>query len=274
VLAEVGDFNEALTDGEDRDLWLRILRSGYRAARIPGVHGVECGHRSPPGPVARAPMLALGLRRTKDALAGPIPAELSELLDYLGLPGGAGAADLATSRSLLRAQAWESWRRDRARYPASAWLTQRSLWAVATFRLGQAINACPRPLRLLLAPVHHTLTLLVRIMTGIEIAGGATIGPGLRIFHAGAIIVNPGARLGSDCTLNMGVIIGNRDSAVAPVIGDRVTISAGSFVLGAVDVGDNAVVGAMSLVLDDVPAGAIVAGVPARVIRERPGLAG
>jgi serine O-acetyltransferase len=72
----------------------------------------------------------------------------------------------------------------------------------------------------------------------------------------------------------VGVIVGNRDSAAAPVIGDRVTISAGSYVLGAVKVGDNAVVGAMSLVLADVPAGAIVAGVPARVIRDRPGLAG
>ena len=86
--------------------------------------------------------------------------------------------------------------------------------------------------------------------------------------------INPRATVGSDCTLNVGVIVGNRDSAAAPVIGDRVTISAGSYVLGAVKVGDNAVVGAMSLVLADVPAGAIVAGVPARVIRDRPGLAG
>jgi serine O-acetyltransferase len=276
VLVEIGGFDETLAQREEWDLWLRILREGYRAARVPGIHGVVRSRQPPPPPIVRATRLVRGALRPGLEEGPPTPGEVAELLDDLGIATVRGNADGAPARPplLWSAQTWAHWRRDRARYPRGAWLTHHSLWAVATFRLGEAVNACPTPMRLLLTPIYYTLTLLARIATGIEIGAGATIGPGLRIVHAGSIIVNPRARIGSDCTLSAGVIIGNRDSAAAPVIGDRVMVSAGSYVLGAVKIGDNAVVGAMSLVLADVPAGAIVAGVPARIIRMRPGLAG
>jgi len=51
------------------------------------------------------------------------------------------------------------------------------------------------------------------------------------------------------------------------VIGDNVVLYAYSSVLGDVSVGDGSVVGACSLVLDDVPPGVVVVGVPARVVK-------
>ncbi|WP_415639292.1 serine O-acetyltransferase [Paracoccus nototheniae] len=51
-----------------------------------------------------------------------------------------------------------------------------------------------------------------------------------------------------------------------PVIGDRVEIGAGAVILGAVSIGDDAIVGANSVVRRDVAPGTIVGGVPAQVI--------
>jgi serine O-acetyltransferase len=67
--------------------------------------------------------------------------------------------------------------------------------------------------------------------------------------------------------LRQGVTIGNRhDDGPVPVIGDNVEFGAYAQVLGGVRIGNNCRIGAMSVVLDDVPEGATVVGVPARVV--------
>jgi serine O-acetyltransferase len=160
-----------------------------------------------------------------------------------------------------------AFRADRARYPRAAWWTERSLWAVAVYRLGQAVRLAPRPAERLLYPLYGLLAMLAQIATNIEIPASARIGPGLRIHHAGPVVVHAGTRIGSGCTLNTGVVIGNKGPDEVPTLGDGVTLGAGAQVIGAVTVGDGAGVGAMTLVIRDVPAGATVVGIPARVIR-------
>ncbi len=91
------------------------------------------------------------------------------------------------------------------------------------------------------------------------------IGPGLVLSHGFATIVSA-QRIGTDCLISQQVTIGTSDKGGPPVIGDRVRIGAGALVLGPVTVGDDAVVGAGAVVIDDVPPGAVVAGVPARVL--------
>jgi serine acetyltransferase len=110
---------------------------------------------------------------------------------------------------------------------------------------------------------------LLRIYTGqvaLEISCD-DIGPGLVILHGFATIV-VAQSVGRDCMIAQQVTIGFKDGRQPPpIIGDRVCVMAGAMVLGDIEVGHDAVVGAGSLVVSDVPAYAIMGGVPARVLR-------
>jgi serine O-acetyltransferase len=163
---------------------------------------------------------------------------------------------------------WMCFKADRARYPRRAWLVERSLWAIAVYRFGQAAISAPRPAERCLRPVHRALILLSQILTNIEISTWAKIGPGLRIHHVGPIVIGGTATIGADCTLRVGNIVGNRTNSDWPTLGDRVELGAGAQVLGGITVGDDVIVGAMSLVIHDVPSNSTVAGVPARVVSD------
>lgn len=99
-------------------------------------------------------------------------------------------------------------------------------------------------------------------------------GPGLYIPH-GHVVIDGLVRIGRDCSVNPWVTIGMSASRrwgfdkSGPIIGDDVYIGTGAKVLGPITIGDGARIGANSVVIDDVPAGATVVGAPARVVHER-----
>lgn len=109
-----------------------------------------------------------------------------------------------------------------------------------------------------------------RLVTGIEIHPGATIGKNLFIDHGMGVVVGETATIGDDCTLYHGVTLGGKGDAPGgkrhPDIGDNVMIGSGAQVLGNIQVGNGARVGANSVVTRNVPAGVTVMGIPARVI--------
>jgi serine O-acetyltransferase len=124
------------------------------------------------------------------------------------------------------------------------------------------------------------LAFVVRSFTGgwggTEIHPDATIGPGLCLVHSQKVIIASGVTIGRDARIGHGVSITGdpgRGSGSAtlrwPVIGDEVTIGMDAIIMAGVSVGDGAVIGAQALVTKDVPAGAVVAGSPARVLRMR-----
>jgi serine O-acetyltransferase len=75
-------------------------------------------------------------------------------------------------------------------------------------------------------------------------------------------------KIGENCWINQQVVIGyvNDNDADRPSIGNDVTIHAGAKILGRVNVGDNATIGANSVVIGDVPPNVTVMGVPAKII--------
>jgi serine O-acetyltransferase len=95
------------------------------------------------------------------------------------------------------------------------------------------------------------------------------IGGGLVLGYGGlGVVVHAQARVGQNVHLDQGVTLGgNATEPGAPTLGDRVYVGAGAKILGPIRVGGGSVIGANSVVVEDVPDGSVVAGVPARVIR-------
>lgn len=96
-----------------------------------------------------------------------------------------------------------------------------------------------------------------------------TFGPGVNIYAYGFIIVNPGAKIGKNCTIYPGVVIGGKVENGYPEIGNNVFIGASAKVLGGVHIGDNVYIAPNAVVVKDIPNNHVVAGIPAKTIKIR-----
>lgn len=118
-----------------------------------------------------------------------------------------------------------------------------------------------------------------RLLTGIEIHPGATIGRRLFIDHGMGVVIGETAEIGDDVTLYQDITLGGISPSVNsaaqvnkkrhPTLRDRVIVGAGAQVLGGITVGEGAKVGANAVVVNDVPAGALAVGIPAKVAAPR-----
>jgi serine O-acetyltransferase len=112
------------------------------------------------------------------------------------------------------------------------------------------------------------LSHISRFLTGIEIHPGATIGCRFFIDHGSGVVIGETTEIGDDVLIYQGVILGGvtlQKKKRHPTIGNNVLIGSGTIVLGPILIGDGARIGAASLVIHDVPPGAIAVGVPARL---------
>ncbi len=142
------------------------------------------------------------------------------------------------------------------------------------FRLAQTCRGLPDPWWLLTAPYLALYRVLIEWVLGVELRYKTKIGPGLRLYHGQALVVHEDTVIGAGCTLRQSTTIGNKTLAdgsqsPCPVLADRVDVGANTVILGPVHVGSDAVIGAGSVVVKDVPEGAVVAGNPARVLHQQ-----
>jgi serine O-acetyltransferase len=139
-------------------------------------------------------------------------------------------------------------------------------FATIVYRFGSWAYTVKMPLiRQILIALYLFINVACMIITGIHIARENDIGPGLVIHNFCGILVLA-KKIGHSCTLNQGVSIMNVRGVGRATIGNNCYFGAGCKVVGAVTIGDNVVVSANSVVVTDVPSGATVFGVPARVI--------
>jgi serine O-acetyltransferase len=107
-----------------------------------------------------------------------------------------------------------------------------------------------------------------QVRYGAYISFESKIGPGLYLGHLCCIVVNTQTVIGRNCTMSHGVTLGQTNLRSrhpgCPVIGDNVYFGSGSVVIGGIHVGDNVSVGSNSVVVKDVPAKAVVSGIPAQ----------
>jgi serine O-acetyltransferase len=119
---------------------------------------------------------------------------------------------------------------------------------------------------------------VARFLTGVEIHPGAKLGRRVFIDHGMGIVIGETAEVGDDCTLYHGVTLGGvawKQGKRHPTLGNGVTVGAGAKILGPFTVGAGARVGSNSVVVKEVPPGATVVGIPARVVEGlEDGLAG
>jgi len=148
---------------------------------------------------------------------------------------------------------------------------QQGLWALLQYRLAHAtyrsqrLRGARRPLLVAL----YAWRKLLEVTTGVCLPHTATIGPGLYLNHYGPIILNKHAVVGENCDISNGVTIGvsgRGEQRGVPIVGSNVYIGPNATVAGKIRVGDGARISANSLVIEDVPPGALVSGVPASVV--------
>lgn len=111
--------------------------------------------------------------------------------------------------------------------------------------------------------------ILIRLIHNSAVFSQSDIAAGTQFAYGGiGVVIHKKAIVGFNCIIGSNVTIGGRSRKEGlPVIGDRVYIATGAKILGPIRVGNDSVIGANAVVIEDVPEGSVVVGIPARVIK-------
>jgi len=143
-------------------------------------------------------------------------------------------------------------------------LTYGGVQALLSHRVAHALHQTGLPL----AP--RLVANTTRMVTGVEIHPAASIGDALFIDHGAGVVIGETAKIGSNVTLYQGVTLGGtgfQRGKRHPTVGDDVVVGSGAKLLGAIEVGNCAKIGANSVVIHDVPDNSTVVGNPGHPVR-------
>lgn len=113
---------------------------------------------------------------------------------------------------------------------------------------------------------------IMRFLTGIEIHPGATIGRRFFIDHGMGVVIGETAIIEDNVLIYQGVTLGGTGKEIGkrhPTIKNNVVIGSGAKILGNIEIGENSLIGAGSVVIDNVPENSTVVGIPGRVVAMR-----
>ena len=143
-----------------------------------------------------------------------------------------------------------------------------SSWAGVQALLAHRVAHALQRARVPLLP--RAIAYLSRAVTGVEIHPAARIGEEFFIDHGAGVVIGETAEIGDRVTLYQGVTLGGtgfQPGKRHPTLGDNVTVGSGAKLLGPIDVGDGAKVGANTVVVEDVPPGSTVVGNPGHPVK-------
>ena len=147
--------------------------------------------------------------------------------------------------------------------------TKPGFRALAVHRFGVwRMNVRPKLIRAPLSVVYRVLFRHCRNVYGIELPYTVQIGQNVIIEHQGGIVVHGASVIGDRSVIRQGCTLGIRDNKKnndAPILGSDVDLGAGSVLIGKINIGNGAKIGANAVVLVDVPEGATAVGVPAEI---------
>ena len=125
--------------------------------------------------------------------------------------------------------------------------------------------------------IARIISQTTRFFTGIEIHPGAKIGKNLFIDHGMGVVIGETSEIGTNVTIYHAVTLGGISPSVDsekqkhekrhPTIGNDVVVGSGAQIIGPVKVGDGSRIAANAVVVNDVPEGATMVGVPAKMIK-------
>ncbi len=156
---------------------------------------------------------------------------------------------------LARSAYGSSERRDVRR----AVLSNDSFLILLLWRLRRAVRRWHIPL------ANTALRRLQTIVFGIEIGNDVTLGRGIYFVHPIGTVIGGDAHIGDRVRIMGANTVGTAKDNGYPTIGDEVVVGVGARVLGPIRVGARAVIGAIAVVLADLPADCVAVGIPARV---------
>jgi serine O-acetyltransferase len=150
-------------------------------------------------------------------------------------------------------------------------LTNRGFHSILLYRLGHSLWKKGIPV------FPMIFARLSQHLFAVDISYKARLGPGIVIVHGFGVVIGSDTEIAGDCCIFHGVTLGDRGSEWVnsdredghPRVGREVMFGAGAKVLGPIRIGDNSVIGANAVVLNDVPPNSVAAGIPAKVVSHR-----
>ena len=141
-------------------------------------------------------------------------------------------------------------RADMKRYkPYGGWWRNLGFWVTLVYRFGTWTKKIkPRVFSLPFRILYGLFAIPIRLFLNTELSSSASIGPGLLLLHPFLVIIDGDSVVGAQCSIYHDVTFGRGNNDGKPVVSDCVVIFPGARILGGITIGENAHIGANTVV--------------------------